>query len=466
MQQSDPPFPSMQTVDAVVIGGGVSGLAIANVLARQGKRVHLIERSKRLGGAVRTIHKEGFLCEAGPNSMLVKSEPVWDYLHELGLGERIVEANPVSNKRFLVKRGKVVPLPMSPMGGVTTPLYSVGEKFRLLQEPFIKPTSLEDESVTSFVSRRMGPAFLEYGISALVSGIFAGDPDRLSLRYAFPKVWNLEQNYGSLIGGALKLKRERKRQGVTPFKSRMISFRKGLQELVETLARGPNLTTELDTALESISRNADGKWFVQTSGDGVPVVFETEQLILATPLDAYQALPFDEDVKDRLATIEIPHHPPLSTLVLGFDRDQVEHPLDGFGVLFPRKEKRFCLGAIFSSTLFPGRAPEDKVALMCFIGGVQQPRNGELPTVSLVDQTLQDLRPLLGINGIPVFSHHTFWPRAIPQYDVGHGQFLHSLHNIESAFPGLHLRGNFRGGPGLNDCLEGALNFQWGRTSR
>ena len=135
------------------------------------------------------------------------------------------------------------------------------------------------------------------------------------------------------------------------------------------------------------------------------------------------------------------------------------HPLDGFGVLFPRLEKRFCLGAIFSSTLFPGRAPEGKVALMCFIGGVQQPQNGELPTPDLVRETVKDLRPLLGINADPEFISHEFWPRAIPQYDVGHEVFLDSLKSIEEQFEGLHLHGNFRGGPGLNDCLESALRF-------
>lgn len=459
MQQFDDAYPSLQAVDTMVIGGGVSGLAIANVLARQGRRVHLIEKSNRLGGAVQTVEREGFLCEAGPNSMLVKSEAVWDYLHQLGLQDRIVEANPVANKRFLVKDGKVVPLPMSLLGGVTTPLYSFKEKLRLLKEPFIKPERREDESVTSFVSRRMGPAFLEYGISALVSGIYAGDPDRLSIKHAFPKVWNLEQNYGSLIGGAIKLKRERKKQGVTPFKSRMISFRTGLQELVQALSQSPNLSIGTNSSVDMISRNPDGKWFIQTGSENTPVVFETNRVVLATPLDAYASLPLEDELRARLAGLELPHHPPLSTLILGFDRYQVNHPLDGFGALFPRLENRFCLGAIFSSTLFAGRAPEGKVALMCFIGGVQQPENAQLSTNSLVNQTMQDLRPLLDIDGFPVFSQHTYWPRAIPQYDVGHGDFLESLKRIETEFPGLHLRGNFRGGPGLNDCLESALNF-------
>jgi oxygen-dependent protoporphyrinogen oxidase len=453
----DTPTPATE-VDALVIGGGISGLAIAHTLGRKGQTVHLMEKSSRLGGAVHTELKDGYLCEAGPNSMLVKSEHVWKYIDELGLTESMVEANPISNKRFLVKRGKITPLPQSPLSAVTTPLYNPWEKVRLLAEPFIKKSQLADESVTSFVSRRMGSAFLEYGISALVSGIYAGDPDALSIRHAFPKVWNLEQSHGSLIGGALRLKRERKKQGIVPFKSRMISFKDGLKELVEALSNGEGTTVSTGTSVDDI-RCDNGRWTVRASTNGETREFRTGKVILTTPLDSYTSLPCEESLSKAFEEVRTPNHPPLSTLVLGFDRKQLEHPLDGFGVLCPRLEKRFTLGAIFSSTLFPGRAPDGKVALMCFIGGVQQPKNGELPTPELVKETVKDLKPLLGISGDPEFHYHTFWPRAIPQYDVGHEFFIESLEAVEAQFPGLHLRGNFRGGPGLNDCLEGALRF-------
>jgi protoporphyrinogen/coproporphyrinogen III oxidase len=451
-----PKSPATARPDAIVIGGGITGLATANALARKGKRVRVLEKADRPGGAVLTESRDGFLCEAGPNSMLVKSQRVWDFIGELGLGEQLIEANAVANKRFLVKNARLVPLPMSPLGGVTTPLYSPLQKLRLVAEPFIGKSRLSDESVTSFVSRRMGPAFLEYGISALVSGIFAGDPDRLSIRHGFPKVWNLEQNHGSLIGGALKLKRERKRAGIIAFKSRMISFRDGLYRMVEALARHENITLSTGTAIRSVARSADGGWIVETEADGP---LQAQRLIVATPLGAHAGLPFDPELQQRVAALPEVPHPPLSTLVLGFDRAQVAHPLDGFGVLFPRLEKRFSLGCIFSSTLFPGRAPEGKIALMCFIGGVQQPENGSLPTDELVRRTVEDLTPLLGINGQPCFHSHSFWPLAIPQYNVGHEAFLNALEETERAFSGLFLRGNFRGGPGLSDCLDNALAF-------
>lgn len=447
--------PPVETPDTLIIGGGITGLATANALARKGQHVVVLESSERLGGAVRTEDHNGYLCEAGPNSMLVKSEAVWDFIHELGLEDERVDANEISNKRFLVKRGRMVPLPASPAGGVTTPLYSPLEKMRLLGEPFIGKSKLEDESVTSFVSRRMGPAFLEYGISALVSGIFAGDPDALSIKHAFPKVWNLEQNYGSLIGGALKLKRERKRKGIVPFKSRMISFRKGLQQLVEALAEHENVTTRTNASISAIRQDSEGHWTVDGSGFSL----KAKQLVVTTPLHIHGQIPFEKQLAQDLEALPKIDHPPLSTLVLGYDREKVGHPLDGFGVLIPRLEKRFSLGCIFSSTLFPNRAPEGKVSLMCFIGGVQQPENGELPTAKLVEETVRDLTPLLDLKGDPEFHSHAFWPLAIPQYNVGHGVFLKGLEDLEKRYPGLHLRGNFRGGPGLNDCIDNALQL-------
>lgn len=452
------PTSQPQSVDAIVIGGGISGLGVARAIAAGNQTVVVLESAQRLGGAVQTEMREGFLCEAGPNSMLVKSQAVWDFIEQIGLKDSRVEANAVANKRFLVKKGRLVALPQSPLGGITTPLYNPLEKLRLLAEPFISRSRLDDESVTSFVSRRMGRAFLEYGISALVSGIYAGDPDRLSLRHAFGKVWNLEQKYGSLIGGSLRLRRERRKAGITPFKSRMISFRDGLQTLIDTLPCHPSVEACTGVDLLSI-RRVEGAWQVDSEIAGRLRQLRSRHLILATPLDAYSGLPASPEMEAALASIDVPEHPPLSTLVLGFDREQVEHPLDGFGVLFPRMEKRFCLGAIFSSTLFPGRAPDGKVALMCFIGGVQQPENGRLPTHQLVEATVRDLRPLLGLKGHPVFQAHTFWPRAIPQYNVGHNIFLEQLSAVEAALPGLHLLGNFRGGPGLNDCLESALGL-------
>lgn len=453
----DPQPAPLQEVDAVILGAGVSGLARAHQLHRAGKRVLLVDKANRTGGSVRSLRRQGFLCEEGPNSMLVKSEPVWDWIHQLGLTDSLLEADSASAKRFLIKKGRLVALPRSPWQAVRTPLYSPAAKLRLLAEPFIPRTGLADESVTSFVSRRMGPEFLEYGISALVSGIFAGDPDRLSLTHAFPKVWNLEQNYGSLIGGAVRLKRERRKAGITPFTHRMISFREGLQELTNALAAPlPDEAVALSTRITDARFTGPRRWEFTLQGPSGQRHVRAPEWICTVPLHQYAELPF-------LSALSLPEarsvpYPPLSTLVLGFPRSRVDHPLDGFGALFPRQENRFALGAIFSSSLFPHRAPEGMVSLMVFVGGVRQPDNARLPTSQLIEHALADLTPLLGLHGDPAFTHHAFWPRAIPQYPVGHQNLLDELAAVEAAYPGLRLHGNFRGGPGLHDCLAQACS--------
>lgn len=440
--------------DAIVVGAGLTGLAIAHRLGRGGKKILVLESSRRIGGVIHSERIDGYLCEAGPSSMLVKSPEVRQWLDELGLQDRLVAANPKADKRFLVRRGKLLAMPASPLAAIATPLYSWPAKLRLLAEPFIGKSTLDDESVASFVRRRMGWEFLDYGISALVSGIFAGDPERLSLRHAFPKVWNLEQNYGSLIGGSLKLRRERKRKGIPAFKSQLLSFKGGLEELPIALADKGSFEVATAAQIVAIHRH-DSNWLVDVADKRL----KAAECIITCPLDAYGALPVEENLGVALSRLPIIPHPPLSTLVMGFDRSQISHPLDGFGGLFPFREQRFCLGAIFSSTLFPGRAPADKVCLMAFIGGQTQPDHATLPMAELLHSAVEDLRPLLGIVGMPEFHRHTFWPAAIPQYDLGHQQLLDAIAGIESEFPGLHIHGNFRGGPGLNDRLLQALSF-------
>jgi oxygen-dependent protoporphyrinogen oxidase len=439
-----------------ILGGGLSGLATAWRLGDAGAAVTVIEKSARTGGVIRTERKDGFLCEAGPNSMLIKSQQAEDFLGDLGLGGEIVDANPAANKRFLVKNGRVLALPMSMGGGITTPLYTLGGKFRLLAEPFIKPAPADqDQSVAGFVTRRMGRQFLDYGIAALVSGIFAGDPEKLSIRYAFPKVWNLEARYGSLIGGAIKLRRERKRRGEVAYKPRMMSFPDGTETLTRRLAE--TARADIRTRAEPVSITHTGAgWQVRWREPGGEQTADFDELVVSVPAHVNPELPWQEDIAAGMAQVPVPYYPPVTTLVLGYRREQVEHKLDGFGVLIPLVEKRRVLGAIFSSTIFPGRAPEGHVALMIFMGGATMPdcaRASESESVALATGQLADL---LGLRGEPVFTSATHWPRAIPQYDVGHGDFIGALERMEQRWQGLHFCANYRGGPGLSDCLDSA----------
>jgi len=441
----------------VVIGAGLTGLTLATALRRAGTPVVVLEKAERPGGVIRSVRRDGFLAEDSANSMMIKAREVEDFVGALGLNDRLVDANPIANKRFLMRDGRVLAMPMSMMDAVRTPLYTFGAKLRLLKEPFVPAAPRDaDESVAGFVTRRMGREFLDYGIAALVSGIFAGDPERLSLRHAFPKVWNLEANYGSLIGGAVKLMLERRREGLKPYKSRIVSFRDGLETLPRAMAGELGDDLRLGAQVREIGPR-DGAWRVAWTDANGAHETEARAVVPTIPLQALKELPWVDDIRETFTGLPSLVHPPVTTLSLGYRRDQVAHPMDGFGMLTPLAEKRRILGAIFSSTLFPGRAPEGHVLFMVFMGGATRPELAAGTEQEALDIARPELGEMFGVAGEPAFVSHRHWASAIPQYNVGHGDFLGALASIEARWPGLHVQGNFRGGPGVNDCIASGL---------
>lgn len=447
----------MRDAPVVVLGAGLTGLCVAHGLRRRRREVLVLEASARAGGVIHSRRRDGFLAEDSANSLLIKAREVEDLIAELGLDDRMVEADPVANKRYLVRRGRVVPLPLSPLQGITTPLYSTRAKLRLLREPFVRRApATPDESVASFVTRRLGREFLDYGIAALVSGIYAGDPARLSLRHAFPRVWQLEQRYGSLIGGALRLKSERRRSGTPAYKSRIVSFRDGLDTLTGTLASGLGEQLRLDAQLRELGPAAQA-WRLRWSDSAGEREVLARAVVSTVPMPRLPELPWPAELLAACRSLPQPVHPPVTTLCLGYRREQVAHPLDGFGLLAPLVERRRVLGVIFSSTLFPSRAPEGHVLLIVFMGGATRPELAAADEGTALGIAQAELADLLGVRGTPAFVSHRHWPRAIPQYDVGHGELLTALDALELRWPGLHFAGNFRGGPGVNDCIVSGL---------
>jgi oxygen-dependent protoporphyrinogen oxidase len=314
--------------------------------------------------------------------------------------------------------------------------------------------------VADFVRRRLGPELLRYAINPLVGGIYAGDPERLSLRHGFPKLHALEQEHGGLIRGALAKMRqaraERRRTGAA-FRKRLLSFRAGMGELPELLgaALGGDLRTGVSIA--SIRKEADG-WEVgwkEAFGEARRARFA--RLVLTVPAYRLRSLPLPNSVLAGLGSVESIEYPPVSVLSLAFRRGDVAHPLDGFGALVPECEGHRILGALFPSSLFAGRAPEGEVLLTVFTGGTRQPGEATADTEALVARVLPELRDLLGVSGEPVYLHHRHWPKAIPQYTLDYGSRLAAISALEARHPGLRLSGNYRHGISVSYCLEAAL---------
>ncbi len=443
------------TVPSVgVVGGGPAGLAAAYQLMRLGHEVAVYEAADRAGGSVRTERRDGFLAELGPTSMQAPAGAVAQLVRELGLDPRRVEASPVARRRFIVRDGRLHALPLSPPALLTSPLFSTRAKLALLGEPLAPARRAgTDESIAEFVRRRFGREFLHYAAGPFVSGIYAGDPEALSMRHALPRIHALEREHGSVLRGAMRARWARGRSGGGAPVPVLISFRDGMVELTDRLAAVLGARVRLGTAAAAVRREGT-RWRVATTEGEA----HHDAVVLATPAHALARLRLDASQGHRLAGLAAIPHPPVGVLVLGFRRGDVAHPLDGFGMLVPAVEGRRILGAVFSSTLFPGRAPDGHVTLSIVVGGTRQPELAGLDPDPLQDIVLPELGELVGVRGAPVFRAHASWPRAIPQYVLGYDRFTAALDAIEAANPALRFAGSYRHGVALGDTLRSGLD--------
>lgn len=433
---------------ALVIGGGISGLATAWFLQRRGMPATVLEARSEVGGTIRTLERDGFLLDVGPNSTLSRGGALSELITGLGLDAEVVEADRRA-RRYIVKEERLVPLPEGLLSFIGTPLFSARAKVRLLTEPF-RGRAAREESIGPFVRRRLGPEFLDWAADPFVSGVYAGDPERLSVRAAVPRLYALEAEYGSLFLGALGRAFRGSPGGPQP-RGRLISFRRGMQTLPRAISTALGRSVRTGTPVTRLDRAADGAWIAHTpEGE-----HRARHLVLGVP--AYRAAellgPLAPSLKSDLDAIA---YPPVASVALGFARDQVAHPLDGFGALLPGRLQRETLGVIFSSSLFPGRAPPGKVLLTGFIGGARNPSVGERAKTALAEGVLADLRPLLGLRGEPLLQHVTLWPHAIPQYELGHEERLARIDAALARLPRLAFCANWRGGVSLADCVVNA----------
>lgn len=447
--------PSSQK-SVAIIGAGIAGLTAAYRLHERGFRVKVFERAAQAGGAVRTIREDGWLAECGPNSLQFGAPELKQLVADLGLESELQIANEAAKKRFIVRNGKFMPVPMGPGSFLATPIFGARTKLSLFTELFSRPRIRNsDVSLAELVRSHYTQELVDYAVNPLVAGIYAGDPEKLSVKNAFPSLWEAERLKGSLPRGmmaVMKAKRppgQKRAKGGTP----LVSFRLGLQQLIDTLvARLPADSVSLNTTVETIIPGQPHR-LVCTRGTE-KCGGEFDYVVLAVPAPALAQITFGSLAERPLATLDTITHPPVSSLFLGFKREDVAHPLDGFGGLTPEKERRDVLGILFSSTLFPGRAPEGHVALTVFAGGMRQPEHARLGTEQLLQRIDRDLRELVGVRGKPVFVRHTFWPRAIPQYQIGYERHFETMSRLEDATPGLFIGGQCRDGISLPDCLK------------
>lgn len=437
-----------------IVGGGITGLTAAFHLQRAGVPVTLYESSDRVGGVIRTFRSGGFLAESGPNTILETSPIVSGLIRELGLESQRVYSDPAAKDRYVLRNGRPTPVPDSASAMFTSELFSWRAKLHLLTEPFVRRAPLErEESVAEFVLRRLGREFLDYAINPMIGGIYAGNPRQLSVKHAFPKLYALEKRYGSLILGQVFGARERrKRSEVSKQSAPKFSFQDGLQTLTDTLHRRLNGSIRLRSAVKSL-RRVGNAWQVAVQHNHDNIEYEHDTVVLVAPAFQLARIPVAGIGPTSLEPLREITYAPVASLVLGFRREEVAHPLSGFGVLVPEVERRNILGAVFSSSLFPHRAPPGHVLISCYIGGMRSPDLANCDTRTSVAKALADLRDIIGARGEPTFVHHSRLPKAIPQYEVGFGEFKDWMDQFEMNAPGLFLAGHFRDGVSLSDSI-------------
>jgi len=429
-----------------IVGGGISGLTTAFLLKSKGFSVTLFDKNASVGGNMRSRRMDGFLIEQGPNSLL-KSPRLVDLIKALQLETEILPSNPAAKKRYILQNGKLCALPTRIVSIVSNKIFSAKAKFRLLKEPFTGSKSPENETVAEFFERRFGREIVEKAVDPFVSGIFAGNPLKLSIKSAFPHLYELEKDFGSLLLGMLRSKTEKTDKNFP----RSFTFKDGVQTLPDKIAENLGESVRVETEAARIEKTAEGKFQMET-GSGVEIF---DALVIATPAAAAAGLieSFDSDLSAKLKEI---YYPPVVMVFFGIEKDKINADLEGFGFLIPGAEKRKILGTLWNSSVFSGRAPENFHLLTNFVGGSRNAELFEKTDEELIGIVYQELQGIVGLKEKPAFMHVKRWSRAIPQYNVGHEKVEKGIEDFSAKMRGIFFCSNFYKGISVGDCVKNA----------
>lgn len=443
----------------LIVGGGISGLACAWRLRQLGVPVLLLERSGRFGGVIETAELQGFRFDVGPQSF-TNTPALSELIDEAGLSGELLRADPRA-PRYILHRGRLVPAPFSPPRLLTTPLLSARTKLRILAEPFLRsyPPN-EDETIAAFVQRKFGADLLANLVAPFVSGVWAGDPEKLSLAAAFPAVRQLEEKYGSVIRGVMK---QRKTAGKSSGhnsgeRPSLCNFRGGISALIAALAGELGDTARTGAEITAIRHSPMTGFDVDYRASGRSESASVPALVVATPAPEAGGLlrGLHPRFGELLGKIE---YAGVVQVSAGYRVEQIrqreaKNGLEGFGFLVPRSEKLRLLGTVWNSSLFPGRAPEGMASFTSFLGGMTDREIVSRPPDEIAAIAHAELSAVLGISGAPVVQRTSCWQRALPQYNIGHREFAAALGELCAATPGVFLAGNYFGGPAIGACVE------------
>jgi protoporphyrinogen/coproporphyrinogen III oxidase len=444
-----------------IVGGGVAGLSLAFALDRQAApgtvAVTVLEAAPRAGGNLRSEQVEGYLCEWGPNGFLDNAPATLALARDLGLEERLLPSNDAAQRRFLYRAGRLHQLPEGPVSFFGSALLSPAGRLRVACEPFARRRPEGDETIHEFATRRIGREAADVLIDAMVSGVFGGDARELSLRACFPKMHEMESAHGGLVRALLA--RRGRRAATGPVGSplgRLTSFAAGIEELPLALLRALGDRVRTGAHVQGLERcsqpGAASRWRLHVAG-ARPI--EADHVVFASGAAATgRAL---ADLDRSLASVlgDIPSAA-LAVVCLGYETATLGHPLDGFGFLVPRREGIRPLGALWDSSIFPGRAPEGRALIRVMLGGATDPHAVDLGDAELSREARAGLHAVMGLRADPVFTRVIRHPVGIPQYTRGHLDRLAEIERCLARHPGLWVAGNSFRGVAINACVADA----------
>jgi len=438
--------------DIIIAGAGLTGLTLAYYLKKQGRSPLILEKAGRPGGVIRTHTENGFTYESGPNTGVLGNKEIAMLFEELDGHCTLETGKSGAAKRYILKNGKWQALPSGLFSAVSTPLFTLRDKFRILGEPFRKQGTNPDESVADMVKRRLGKSFLDYAVDPFISGIYAGDPSRLVTRYALPKLYALEQNYGSFIRGSIKKGKEKKSEDEKKATREVFSVRGGLGNLITAL--------EQEIGGERIIYGVkDLKASYTGNGFSVAYAGKSRRLECTTFITTTGGFALPEILTfvapEELAPVTALQYARVAQVAVGYSRWK-GLPLDAFGGLVPSLEKRKILGILFPSAIFAERAPEGGALLSVFLGGTRDRELVWKTDDEITGLALDEIRKTLHEGGQPDLLKVFRYEKAIPQYEVSTGERLDCIMRLEQKYPGLILAGNIRDGIGMADRVKQA----------
>ncbi len=451
-----------QQVEITIIGAGLTGLTLALHLSRAGKKIKVIEKADVIGGVIQSHREGGFIFESGPNTGVLSNPEIAELFEYLNGGCKLEVANPDAKFRWIWKKGKWHPLPYNAKSAITNKLFKKRDMLKVIGEPFRKKGTNPHESVADMVKRRLGKSILDYAVDPFISGIYAGDPDRLITKYALSKLYNLEQQYGSFIKGSIKKSKERKASSSERHKKatkEVFSVKGGLSEMMKALGEKiGNENIELNCKNVSVSQK-DKAFLINYKNEKDQIVeIKCEKVVSTMGGYAIKDV-FSFFNKEEIEPFEKMEYAKVVQVAAGFKKwTGIE--LKAFGGLIPSKENRKALGILFPSSIFEGRAPKDGALLSIFMGGRRKPEIIEMNDDEIIGIVQQELKETMGLeNPKPDMLKIFRYQHAIPQYEVSTGERLDMIQKLEQKYPGLILAGNIRDGIGMADRVKQGVDI-------